>query len=405
MAGLRYANSSGLKEDPLVRAAYALDVIGKADAIRQRSVSNDQAERQLKMQQQRLFIDAGVAQLAVAEEERKLAAQTSRLAMEQPLREYLSVYDPTDETSRGRLEQLRVESVAKGFSAQEVNEMFKTADQKNLDLANSLARMHQESGIQDWVYRTDEQGRRKIDTEATALRHNQLKTDLEMARSSWAPGSNEDQIFNFLMQQRDGGALKSSTAEIVRNVNRNQLISAEYRSMVETGVFRPSQEFVNKFRTTGSAQPTDQSALPSGQPTYFTPIIYNQAVFDTEPAAIRARNIHAKMQRGETPVFKKTNGAIEYDVDGVAMIENWLPSSENRKTQAEAEEAVAKAQKARFEASEPMQDATLDKARAEADTAQVLLEKERKFSGLPPSARRPASQDAAESPSDFVPVP
>jgi hypothetical protein len=328
------------QEDNLLKAARAVQMLDTLDSIDRR---DQQAEMRLKEFDLNRTQEDRLAAKQKSDLDQGIKKNVAALA----LGEFASVYDPTDVDHRSKLEYMRNWAIGEGVTAQEVNQGLANADNKTAALDSQLARMRNESGIQDWERTSDG---KKIDVNATELKSQLQKADLETVAKTW--NASERRLERILsVNKPDMGA-----AERIIEVNNSRQALTEYQNLLANNLWNPPPGTENNFRKSVSLNGSDSENLQNSA------YQYDLGVLQTDKGYLQAKKYQNRIAAGETPVFvtwkipvKDSDGnsipnteqeVVVYDKDNVAVIKSWVPSQEFSKSR----EASARATMAEQEA-------------------------------------------------------
>lgn len=331
MSSRRLSEDQQIYRDRLLAAGETLRAMETFDSMAQRQVQNAQTERRLKL-------DEAQNERASREEMRNLTNQEKRLGISEGLSEFVAVFDATNVEHQKGLAAWETKARTNGFDDREVETILLPAKRSLVALNDQLAALRAQSGIQDWERTVDPvTGAERIDVSETLRKHSGMLKDIAQIQSSWEPGGREEQLVDYWTKTDPS----ISKAQAIRAANKNQRVGSEYASLIEEGLFAPSQDFLNDFRR----QPTKPGVTLAEESIGFVPTMFNTEMFDTHPGALKARAALRRVQNGELPVFKKdpVKGTVMYDDNGAAIIESWQPSYDTRKKAAETTKAEADA--------------------------------------------------------------
>ena len=364
-------------EDELGKAVRAVQILDTLDSMdrRDQQAAFQQSGldlREREMQQQKDALDRQMEMrlkefdLNRTQEARMASKQASDLdqgikknVAALSLGEFTSVYDPTDVDHRSKLGYMRNWAIGEGLTAQEVNQGLADADNKTTALNSQLARMRNESGIQDWEITSDG---KKIDVKATELKSQLQRVDLETIAKTWnTPERRLERILS--VNKPDMGA-----AERIIEVNNSRQALTDYQNLMANNLWNPSEDIEKNFRKPVSLIGSDLKD-PQNSATQ-----YDLDALQTNTGYLLAKKYQNRIAAGETPVFiteKKSEldaggnpipnteqEVILYDKNGVALIKNWVPSQDNSKSR----EAYSKSREASARATIAEQEAVNDPA-------------------------------------------
>lgn len=369
-AAAAYSNYNP-ENDGLIQAARAVQILDTLDSMdrRDQQAAFQQAGldlREREMQQQKDALDRQMEmrlkefELNRTQEARIASKQASDLdqgirknVASKALGDFASVYDPTDLDHRSKLDWYRNWAQGEGVTAQEVNQGLAHADSRTAALDSQLARMRNESGIQDWERTPDG---KKIDVKATELKSQMQKADLDTVSKTWTPSERKlERILS--VNNPDLGP-----AERIISVNQSRQALTEYQNLMANNLWNPSPDTEKKFIRPVSLANSDPT---NPQHSAFQ---YDLDALQTDKGYLQAKKYQNRIAAGETPVFvtemtkvlnsngtpiKGKSGAdvmqesVVYDKDGVALIERWVNTkretdiAELNKKQADAISAQA----------------------------------------------------------------
>lgn len=330
MSSRRRTEDQQIYRDRLLAAGQMLDTIRVFDGMNQQGIQN-------QLEQEKLRLAQAETDRRAREEARDVRKLTDRQLIAGEMSDFMAVFDATNMEHQKGLAAWETKARTSGFDDREVENMLLPAKRSLVALNDQLAVLRKDSGISDWERYTDDTGVERIDVSGTLRKHSGMMKDLAQVQSSWEPGGREEQLVDY-WTSKDPNITR---AQAVRAANKNQRVGSEYSSLVEQGLFAPSQDFLNDFRR----QPTKPGVTLAEESIGFVPTMFNSELFDTHPGALKARANLRRVQNGEVPVFKKdpASGTTMYDNDGAAVIESWQPSYDSRTKAAQATKAEAEA--------------------------------------------------------------